>query len=612
MLLFAQRPDFGGTLVCAVSSAVTDAVVPRDILKARGTEAAWWRRREMATERTLAFLTVAVLLQKWTCEFEGARASPVTYAYKALEGEFFLVQCAPPRRPLLYNMSDGAAESTAWFRQDGEAKAHVPGTDESVVKVGNSLWFSKIAERHSGNYSCHNGEGTLHFLVSVVRRTGCEDHGRNHVKLTLKIGGRITCPGVRCYTSAPEPAITWYKNNRTLDPERGDPEGDGIYLRRVLAEDSANFTCDLSHEDEDGIAWTVRRTVRVRAMQNAAVHKPLILHPHGNKTEEVELGRPHTLACRVQFESDGDSRSPILWWANYHDNGSQLLKMDDPVEEKSSVWEYTLNRSAHLPEVTERHLRATFTCWAQNSGGNSSATITLRRKPAAAGLILVIALPVVALFFVTGVSVLVRIHWFEIYLLYRTYLPLEDSVSAGKEYDAFVSCVSGPSSAGGEEEEEDGDLTGETLGLCHLPDVLEKQAGYRLCLLQRDSEAGGAYTEDVLRSIQRSRRVICVLSPRYLRSACLYELETGLQALREDPELRLILVWSGQAPPLLGAPPLPPAVRRALRVLPALRWSPGDSAFWEDLKRAMPARTLAALSVGAKLCAEGGAERGEL
>ncbi|XP_035249383.1 interleukin-18 receptor accessory protein-like isoform X2 [Anguilla anguilla] len=569
----------------------------------------------MVYEHTLAVVVVAVLLQEWLCEFRGVCSSSVLYAYKALDGERFVMQCASPHQPYLFNKSGVLERRTEWFRHEGENKKELPGVDDSIVKVGNSLWFSRITERHSGNYSCYTRnvtgtsavgwgrEGVLHFLVDVLQRnkTACHDYGESEVTLILGQGGSIVCPDVKCYTSAPKGAIRWYKNAvpaEKLSPSHVELQDSQLYLITVYEEDNANFTCDLSYVD--GLHWTVRRTVRARAIPQDIEDLPHILYPHGNETEEAELGKPHILTCKVQFGFERNSRALITWWVRYHDNGSmEPLEMGSPEKVgPGSFWEQILNRSAHLQQVTHRHLGATFICRARNSRGNATATIRLQRRAEVAGLLLVILWPAVTVVFVTGISVLVRTYWLEIYLLCRTYLPLEETVS-GKEYDAFVSCVSGSSS-----DEEDSKLTGETLGLHHLPNVLEKQYGYRLCLLQRDLVPGGVYTEDVVWSMQRSRRVICVLSSCYLRSSCLFELETSLEALQHDRGLRLILVWSSPAPPCLAALPLPPTVRRALRVLPALHWSPSHvnpshSPFWKTLKRAMPISPLPPPSISA-------------
>uniref|UniRef100_A0AAZ3PAK7 TIR domain-containing protein n=3 Tax=Oncorhynchus tshawytscha TaxID=74940 RepID=A0AAZ3PAK7_ONCTS len=325
----------------------------------------------------------------------------------------------------------------------------------------------------------------------------------------------------------------------------------------------------------------------------------------------------------------------------------KLMEMEaQQVRERSiAEFEFTVTRTAQIPEVTQLHLDSTFTCLAQNSVGNSSATIRLTRK-AAVSRVLVIVCPVVSLLFVAGMGITVHVYWLEISILYRIYLPYKQTTTDDKEYDAFVSYV--PSSSS---EEAGGRGIGgreEALEVL-LPRVLEGQWGYHLFLLERDLLPGGAYTEDVVCAIRSSRRLVCVLSPDYLASTCLFELETGIRALQQDPHFRLILIWTSPNPsttspnpsttspnpsttspsttspnpsptspsttsrpltlPLshtLGmvtpASPMPPLVRRAIRVLPALHWTPQDqgrmitssnsgSRFWRSLHKAMPAQS---------------------
>uniref|UniRef100_A0A674AL05 Interleukin-18 receptor accessory protein-like n=1 Tax=Salmo trutta TaxID=8032 RepID=A0A674AL05_SALTR len=303
--------------------------------------------------------------------------------------------------------------------------------------------------------------------------------------------------------------------------------------------------------------------------------------------------------------------------------------------------------------------------------------------------VLVIVCPVVSLLFVAGLGITVHVYWLEISILYRIYLPYKQTPTDDKEYDAFVSYV--PSSSSEEAGGRGRGVREEPLEVL-LPRVLEGQWGYRLFLLERDLLPGGAYAEDVVCAIRSSRRLVCVLSPDYLASTCLFELETGIRALQQDPHLRLILIWTSPNPsspsttspsttspkpsspshsttsttspnpsspspsttspnpspsttspnpsttsptspsttspnpspspsttsptssrplslPLshtlgLVAPalPLPPLVRRAIRVLPALHWTPQDqgrmitssnsgSRFWRSLHKAMPAQS---------------------
>ncbi|XP_071371864.1 interleukin-18 receptor accessory protein-like [Centroberyx affinis] len=147
---------------------------------------------------------------------------------------------------------------------------------------------------------------------------------------------------------------------------------------------------------------------------------------------------------------------------------------------------------------------------------------------------------------------------------------------------------------------EEGDATQRPLEVL-LPRVLEDQWGYRLCLLDRDLLPGGAYTEDVVHALQRSRMLICVLSADYLsNSNALFVLESGIQALLQGSQLKLLLIWTRGTAASLGQldPPLPPLVWRALKVLPALHWASrkparANSNFWSSLRKAITVQSKA-------------------
>ncbi|XP_036807292.1 interleukin-18 receptor accessory protein-like [Oncorhynchus mykiss] len=522
----------------------------------------------------------------------------------------------------------------------------------------------------------------IHVYVEVLERAslGCRDTEENRVTLVLGKGGRIPCPGIKCRTQRSE--VTWYKDARPvceIQDKRTISVVDRytLLLGTVYVSDATVYFCDYTYE-ENGIPWTVRRSVNVSVIPADTKDPPQITYPHGNE-EGVELGEPHNLSCQVHFGFQRTFDPVVQWWISSHSNDEGMMNLMEM--EAQQVWErsieefeFTVTRTAQIPEVTQLHLDSTFTCLAQNSVGNSSATIRLTRK-SAVSRVLVIVCPVVSLLFVAGMGITVHVYWLEISILYRIYLPYKQTTTDDKEYDAFVSYV--PSSSS----EEAGRGGREEALEVLLPKVLEGQWGYHLFLLERDLLPGGAYTEDVVCAIRSSRRLVCVLSPDYLASTCLFELETGIRALQQDPHFRLILIWtspnpsttspnpsttspnpsttspnpnpsttspstspSPTSPNLIPSPsttspstspsptspnlspspsttsrplslplshtlgmvtpasPMPPLVRRAIRVLPALHWTPQDqgrmitssnsgSRFWRSLHKAMPAQS---------------------
>ncbi|KAM9397696.1 interleukin-18 receptor accessory protein-like isoform 3-T4 [Salvelinus alpinus] len=600
---------------------------------------------------SLALAIIACFLQRYFCESrgdkeEGLKPGSETYGYKAFSGEGFVMQCTKPQSAglceRLYNIT-ASSEEADWSRAEGETNRDRDflRDDGAVTGRGNALWFSTVTAKDSGKYTCHTGGMVIHFYVEVLERAslGSRDTEENRVTLVLGKGGRIPCPGIKCQTQRSE--VTWYKDARPvceIQDERtiSVVDRDTLLLGTVYVSDATLYFCDYTCE-ENGIPWTVRRSVNVSVIPADTKDPPQMTYPHGNE-EGVELGEPHNLSCQVQFGFQRTFDPVVQWWISSHSNHEDMMKLMEmeaqEVRERSiEEFEFTVTRTAQIPEVTQLHLDSTFTCLAQNSVGNSSATIRLTRKSAGTRRILM-GFPCAGDSVSGDVSAVCS--WAGHYsarLLAGDLYPLQNLPAVQTHHHSSSSEEAGRRGRGGREE------ALEVL----LPRVLEGQWGYRLFLLERDLLPGGAYAEDVVCAIRSSRRLVCVLSPDYLASTCLFELETGIRALQQDPHLRLILIWTSPSTtspnptspnpsttspnpspspsttsptssrplslPLshtLGlvapASPLPPLVRRAIRVLPALHWTPQDqgrmitssnsgSRFWRSLHKAMPAQS---------------------
>ncbi|XP_015194515.1 interleukin-18 receptor accessory protein isoform X2 [Lepisosteus oculatus] len=498
----------------------------------------------------------------------------------------------------LYNNSE---KDVHWFKypQNGSDAQHIINGKNNIIKEGNSLWFTDIEDRHSGIYSCKSREHRFFFFLEVKQRneTICQDYGENRKFLLMGRGEEIKCPGVSCYITPTNVSIRWYKNAKSaMNKNRGMRiEQDKLVLYTIYIEDSANFTCDYDYVDK--INWTVRRVVKTKVIQKDTERPPQILNPYRSMTVEVELGKPFTLHCKVQFGFERNFTPVIKWMMHYNENSTSiLLEMDRPRTVEQTIGEEIIIQSAQLKEVTEQHLEATFICFAQNSKGNETSILKLKKKPEVPGLLYIIIGPIVTVVTISVFSVVVYYYWIEILLIYRNYFTFNEA-RGGKEYDAFVSFASNSSS------EEAIGVTEETFALHHLPEVLEQQCGYRLCLLERDVLPGGAYTEDIVSCIQRSRRAICILTPFYFLSPCLFELESALKTLLKDNQFKVIFI---KFKSLHEIETLPPLVRKALKVFPALEWNPvesfhSDSKFWRDLKSAMSVKKISFSHKGVQL-----------
>ncbi|XP_071344863.1 interleukin-18 receptor accessory protein-like isoform X2 [Trachinotus anak] len=461
----------------------------------------------------------------------------------------------------------------------------------------------------------------LHLQVVEVEKIspGCFEREESKVELNNGAGGEVACPGRKCSNNT---NVRWFKGNKPVSEQRRPScEKNGLlHLCEVKANfDPGVYFCDRQIFDQ-GIIWTFRRAVNVTVIPFTKTSSgPRIVYPVANMTEKVELGRSHTLTCEVFFPHEKNISGKVLWYMNYSGNKENmiLLHMEIPQYEEQFT-EYRVTRRAIIKEVTPQHLNHTYTCIASNIVGNRSVTIKLEEKikvkwPSLVGY------PVASLLLVAGLGIILHVKWLELQLIYRSNFPHRKHDGDEKEFDVFLSYVwsqrsseeeggwtlSSKSCTGTNEEaclsvmdplnSEEGEATQRPLEVL-LPQELEEQWGYRLCLLERDILPGGAYTNDVVLAIQRSQMLICLLSADYLcNNNAVFVLESGVQALLQNSAFKLLLIWTNRDSTSLikQVPPLPKLVQRALKVLPSLSWTSGKPGratcnFWRSLRKAMP------------------------
>ncbi|XP_032879320.1 interleukin-18 receptor accessory protein, partial [Amblyraja radiata] len=466
--------------------------------------------------------------------------------------------------------------------------------------------------------------------VEKLNQTECEDTQRCEIFLIQQAANKISCPGIQHFNTLARSPVEWYQNGKLVEEYLArislEIRSDQIYLNSVYKEDSGNYTCQFKFY-ENQIPWLVKRTFPVNVIVADTNKPPITIDPHGVKIIEVVLGSPVQLMCQVYFGYERNFSPVIKWLINDGEMENMGIQKENVLLTKTAEG-FTFIREANLKKVTKEDFNTNFTCFSQNSQGNSSGVIRLKEKGvqnqkshSMAGLkvrkvstditlltgfllktgslstifqIKVITIST-SLIFMSIVSGCVGIYkfWIEIVLLYRHYYSKDETIGDGKEFDAFVSYASSCSS--GDDVKSDGYfITEERFALELLPSMLEKQHGYKLCLFERDILPGGVYTEDVISSIKRSRRVIIVLSPSYFASAGsrLFELQTGVNSMLDNFKTKVILINFHVLPDVSH---LPDNVKRAIAVLPGITWkgnksSPPSSKFWKMLRYYMPVK----------------------
>lgn len=493
--------------------------------------------------------------------------------YRAVDGEMFRMPCK------------------TWFRVEGSEK-----------EINHYDQF-KAEAKHSGNYTCLISGGRRSLQLQVVNKTtGCSNAEENRVTLFIDAGGHIPCPGHNCSHDTP---IVWYKGSKLMSNIRREWKitNGQLYLYTVTQFDNNVFFCDRELM-EGGVKWTFRRSVNVRAIRPDK-YPPRILYPVHNMAQEVELGMSHSLICEVYFP-EADPPGDVLWFMNY--NGHLVNMTMEKLKPVKVDWELQVIGRAIIKQVTALDLNRTYTCVARNIAGNNNVTVSLKLKNKVKWLSLV-EYSVGPLLFVAGLVIILHVKWLEIQMIYRSRWRLSKPHGGEKDFDVFLSYVWSTSSVSlsspVRQEHSDAafpftldplkvEIPSQKLELL-LPHVLEDQWGYRLCLMERDFIPGGAYTNDVANALQRSQMLICLLSTEYLSdNNAVFVLESGIQALLQNSAIKLLLIWSNKAPTsfLHLDPPLPTVVKKALKVLPTLKWTTGKSStnnhFWRSLRKNLP------------------------
>ncbi|XP_016161580.1 PREDICTED: interleukin-18 receptor accessory protein [Ficedula albicollis] len=516
--------------------------------------------------------------------------------YRAINGEEFVLQCALPDRDAtnIYNSSLLDKHKVKWFwhQKDKETLMAIKESSNLTFQ-GDALWFKPIRDSASGVYICKIW-GKIPCLkivldVQTKKAAKCSGYDTSILYLLAGSGNSITCPGTKCYSHIKKPDVKWYKDGHQIKYRKSRPslklKQNEIYLNPTYDKDAGIYVCDYTLPDNI-TKWTVRTAVTVEVTAKNTIHPPNLLYPNGVVILEVEVGKPLELQCRVQFGFETVSPVRVTWKRNNEENVNEKLNQETSVCSEG-LKGHTLLHVATLKEVTEKDLRSNFTCFAENSVGNATAVIQLKKKQRVLFLYILCS-AISTLFALVLCTAFIYQHWIEIVLMYRSYLVHNKSTEDGKEFDAFVSYAKLNSS-----ESESALISEEKFALELLPDMLENKYGYKLCILERDILPGGAYTDDIVTAIKQSRRVIIILSPAYVSGPSIFELQAAVNCALEDKGIKLVLIkfLDFQEPETL-----PPVVKKALRILPVITWKSSISAaphkkFWKYMRYYMPVKS---------------------
>uniref|UniRef100_A0A8C6N2C7 Interleukin-18 receptor 1 n=2 Tax=Mus spicilegus TaxID=10103 RepID=A0A8C6N2C7_MUSSI len=346
--------------------------------------------------------------------------------------------------------------------------------------------------------------------------------------------------------------------------------------------DEGYYSCVFSVH-HNGTWYNITKTVNITVIEGRSKVTPAILGPKCEKVG-VELGKDVELNCSASLNKDD-----LFYWSIRKEDSSDPNVQEDRKETTTWTSEGKLHASKILrfQKITENYLNVLYNCTVANEEAIDTKSFVLVRKetPDIPGHVFTGGVTVLVLASVAAVCVVILcvIYKVDLVLFYRRIAERDETLTDGKTYDAFVSYLKECHPENKEEY---------TFAVETLPRVLEKQFGYKLCIFERDVVPGGAVVDEIHSLIEKSRRLIIVLSQSYLTNGARRELESGLHEALVERKIKIILI---EFTPASNITFLPPSLK-LLKSYRVLKWradSPStNSRFWKNLVYLMPAKAV--------------------
>ncbi|XP_025958939.1 interleukin-1 receptor-like 1 [Dromaius novaehollandiae] len=424
--------------------------------------------------------------------------SMTSESFDAMEGDALVIKCPPP----------SSYVRVTWYHT--ETKKIIPAEEEGsrTFSLKRLLWFLPTSREDSGNYTCvvhYSNNITKEFNVSVqvhpYKQGICFPSQIRYPNDTGR--GKIICPTFDNYKNAT--IVQWYKDCKPLQGERYFKRDKYIFINNPGKEDDGYYTCQFIYT-HNGNAFNVSATRIFVSNAKYSLLPPQILFPKQNDVTEVDLGAALSLKCQARL---GIKKQPIAV-VTWDVNNSPVKKLDfsrfheETLSFEGHDHEYYRETTLHITEIKKEDLQANFTCVAVNEMGNTKAKVTLQLKAQLDHPRVLMIIGFLVLLIIIAVSVvLYQSFRVDIVLLYREIFQPYSVKDDGKIYDAYVIYPKSHTS--------EANFVG--YFVYHiLPDVLENECGYKLCIYGRDICPGEDTASAIEKRIQKSRRLIIILT----------------------------------------------------------------------------------------------------
>ncbi|KAM9053591.1 interleukin-1 receptor type 1 isoform 2-T3 [Megaptera novaeangliae] len=435
-----------------------------------------------------------------------------------------------------------------WYKNDGKTPVSME-RDSRIHQHKDKLWFVPAEVEDSGYYYCAVSNSTYCLKTKIAAEF--VQHEPNLCynsqavftqRLLIPGDGQLVCPYLDFFKDENNelPQIQWYKDCKPLLLDNINFVGiaNKLIITNVTTAHNGHYTCHASYAHL-GKQYRVSRVIELITLVKSRNKRPEIVSP-ANETIEVVLGSWLQLICNVT----GQLSNFVYWrW-----NGSAIKEFEPMMMEEFTYVQNPLNKRRstviarlNITAVESKFFLHPFICLAKNTEGRSTA-----------------------------------------------YIQLIHPASDGKTYDAYILYPKTP----GEGSTSNSDIFVFNV----LPEVLEKQCGYKLFISGRDDYVGESIVEVANETIKKSRRLIIILA-REISGFCWLgnssEEQIAMYNALIQEGIKVVLLELEKIP---DYEKMPESIKFIKQKQGAIRWS-GDiregsqstnSRFWKKVRYHMP------------------------
>ncbi|NXM69233.1 IL1R1 protein, partial [Serilophus lunatus] len=476
-----------------------------------------------------------------------------------------------------------------------------------VHQQKNLIWFLPAMLEDSGDYECviRNLTSCKNMCTKVTvfeRIDGLCLNEKFAVKEVIftSSSAKVVCPHLDYIRNEKNiQPVRWYKDCQLLEGKRFAFSNRDLIIFNVTVHDQGNYTCETIYT-YNGKQYNISRDISLIVVMSPPKKPPEISYPRNNSIE-VELGSQVTVDCNTT----GADGYEVFWTGNgvYIDVFYMSRIFASPYEEETSYD----GRPMHsvkliISEVNSEDYEQPFVCQASNAFGQVASYIILKHRAPdiqrwlTGGLVSLLILTFIIL-------ITYKIFKIDLVLWYRNSvcgLTSKEEMFLfcldGKIYDAYVLYTRGS--------EGRSFYYLETFVRRILPDVLEKQCGYKLFIIGRDDLPGEAVVSVADETLKKSRRLMIILGSD-TPSCCLLEDTSEQQLAMYNALIRdgiqVILIEMDEIQDYTS---MPESIRYIKQKHGAIQWK-GDfsekscsanTRFWKNVRYRMPFRKIGSSS----------------